>query len=340
MASINPTAADGVDNILRFGKYYQTIVAMEPDMVDDKKVLHPEETSFIRRIATYDDSTAAAACRGRLDLRLDYYYAVKHQITSFQRVWDAILEEKRRYDAAGWLGRSRSFMDSFQLCSYLIPQRVSIGFFGPCETSFDNIPVLNYPASYQSQASTVVNSPTRYTEYKRPVQDRGLEERFLSEEEEYLEALALSPIDSNESFEDVEPHGGVDIISISSDEDDSDSEYSDSGDSNESNKLQFPLELDDGNALNSSLEPDPYHSKQDLTDALWERLFSDLPNTQHAYEEIRRDESIDGRLLVPRVEQPPALELEDMPKKRKLVVGDNSGREYEKHNRGKRQRAV
>ncbi len=83
---------------------------MEPDIAFDRRLLRPEEASFIRTTAAYDDSSAAIACQKRLDLELDYYYAVKHQITSIQRVWDSILDEKRCYDAVGWLKKSRGFM--------------------------------------------------------------------------------------------------------------------------------------------------------------------------------------------------------------------------------------
>jgi hypothetical protein len=345
MASINLTDVNSINNILRFGRYYQTLVAMEPDVVfDGGSVLYRAEASFIERIANHDESTAARTCRERLDLPLDYYYAVKHQITSFQRVWDAILEEKRRYDAVGWLGGSRNFMDCFQLCSYLIPQRVSIGFLGPCDTSFDNTPVLNHPASYQSGASTVVNSPARYAEYERPIPDRDHGERFLSDEEECPETLALSSTDSDESFEDVEQDGEPEIISISSDENDSDSEYSDGSDGsnesdgsddNENEELQFPLELDGGNAPNSGLgEPGLFQSGGDVDDAMWERLFSSLPDTQQPYEETARDGNVGEQPSIPRVGQPVSRELESVPKKRKTVHDSNI------RVRGKRQRTV
>lgn len=336
MASTNLTDENAVNNILTFGRYYQTMVAMEPDVVfDDRSVLHPEEASFIQRIAIYDDSTAARTCRKRLDLPLDYYYAVKHQITSFQRVWDAVLEEKRRYDAVGWLGGSRNFMDCFQLCSYLVPQRVSIGFLGPRDPNFENAS-MNHPACYQSGASTVVNSPTRYAEYETSIPDRDHGERFLSDEEEYLDALALSPTDSDESFEDIDQDGRPEIISLSSDEDDSGSEYSDGSDgsdgsTDDNRQLQYRLELDGGNVPNSGPgEAGPIQSEGDLADALWERLFGNLPDTQHPSEKAQGDESVGEQHRVPKLGRPLSRELEDVPKKRKTVHDSDA--------RGKRQR--
>ncbi len=339
MAPFNLTDANGINNIFTFGRYYQTMVAqMEPDVVfDDRSVLHFAEASFIERIALHDEATAARTCRERLDLPLDYYYAVKHQITSFQRVWDAVLEEKRRYDAVGWLGGSRNFMDCFQVCSYLIPQRVSIGFFGPCDTSIDNTPMPNHPTAYQSGASTVVNSPTRYAEYERSIPDRDHGERFLSDEEEYPETLALSPTDSDESFEDVEQDGEPEIISISSDENDSDGEYSDGSDgsdgsdNNENKELQFPLELDGGNVPDSGIG-EPGQFQGDLDDAMWERLFRSLPDTQQLHEETQRIESVREQPSVPRVGKSLSRGLEDVPKKRKAVHPSNT--------RGKRQRTA
>ncbi|KAI8626619.1 hypothetical protein F5Y19DRAFT_446353 [Xylariaceae sp. FL1651] len=328
MASTNLTATNGVDGILMFGRYYQSIVAIEPGIVNNGKLLHPEEASFIRGIAACDDPTAVAACRQRLDVGLDYYYDVKHQITSFLRVWDAILDEKRRYDAVGWPKRNRSFMDSFQVCSYLIPQRVSIGFLPPyvdvpqLDMGLDNVPVLSRPTSYHSETSTAVNSPVNWAEYERSIQDG---ERLLSDEEEYLEVFALSPTASNDSFEDVNVQdGGAEIISISSDDDGSDSD--DSDDSDESEKLPFHLEINDRNIPSSSFgEPDPYRSK-DLDDALWEKLLSCPPEAQQSHgEEAQCDENVGKRPPVSNWGKPLGLDLEIVtPKKRKSMAAHGS----------------
>jgi len=210
---------------------------MEPYMVYDQRLLHPDEASFIRETAAYDDSSAAVAFQERLDLGIDYYYAVKHQITSIQRVWDAIIDEKCYYDVVGWFERSRGFIDSFRLCSYLIPQRVSIGFLGLCEgilqPSFDYIPGSSQPAPYHSESSTAVNTPIDSVEYEEPIGG----ERYLSNEEEYLEAFALSPTLFNSNFEDAD-NGRVEIISILSDDDDDNT-------SEENDNLLFLFEFDD-----------------------------------------------------------------------------------------------
>ncbi|KAJ0103768.1 uncharacterized protein J7T55_001224 [Diaporthe amygdali] len=206
MASINFAAGSNVNDILMFGRYCQRILAMEPGSVYGMKPLKPEEAASISGTAAYDDSTAAVVCKERLDLGLDYYYAVKQQIMSLLRVWDAILDEKRRYDTVGWLERSRTFMDSFQLCSYLIPQRVSIGFLGPDVGApqlgpQNTIPASSSQASYYSTTSTIVNTPTDWADYENSMYDSGYGGGSPSGTEEYPEGLAISPTASNDSFE-------------------------------------------------------------------------------------------------------------------------------------------
>ncbi|KAI1291681.1 hypothetical protein F5Y03DRAFT_403153 [Xylaria venustula] len=307
MASINLTAANGVDNIIKFGKYYQTIVTMKPNVVNNRKLLHPNEASFIRGTAAYDNSTAIVSCQKKLDLRLNYYYNVKHQITSFLRV-----------------------------CSYLIPKRVSIGFLGPyvgipqLDTGFDNIPVLSRLASYHSETSTAVNSSVHWAEYERSIQDG--DHRPLSDEKEYLKVLALSPTVSNDSFENVNiQNSGAEIISISSDNDGGDSEYSD-----ESEKLQFPFEPDGKNVPNSSFrKPDPYRSKN-LNDALWEKLLSGLPEAQRPHrEEAQCDKNIGKRPPVSNELKLLSLKLENITsKKRKFIAAHSSdNHKYKKETR-------
>jgi len=261
----------------------------------DRKLLHPEEISFIREVAACDNSTAAMACQERLNLGIDYYYAVKHQITSVLRLWDAVLDEKRRYDALGQFKRSRNFMDSFQLCSYLIPQRASIGFLGPyadiLNTNFDSMPTLmSYqPAPYHTETSTIFDESEATAvdpaEYEKSVQDGG-----LLHEEEHPE-LALSTTSSNDNFEQT----GIEdeIISISSDGDsDIDSGYSDD------EELQLPLELEDvvigdgaGNGNNwlstqtDFREPQAYELGGLTQDsAAWERFLSRLSETEQPYQ--------------------------------------------------------
>lgn len=292
MASTNPTSY-GTDDILMFGSYYQTIVAMDSDL-HGRKLLHPEEISFIREITAYDNSTAAMACQERLNLEIDYYYAVKHQITSVLRLWDAVLDEKRRYDALGRFQRSRHFLDSFQLCSYIIPQRVSIGFLGPyadilVDTNFDSMAALVscQPAPYYTEPSTIFDGSDATA--VDPAEDGG--SAMLHEEEQ--PELALSINSSDDNFEQT----GIqdEIISLYSDRDsDIDSGYS--GDE----ELQFPLELEDvvvadgaGQGSNSNwhstrtdFRETQAHELSGLTQdsPAWERFLSCLSKIEQPYQ--------------------------------------------------------
>lgn len=260
------------------------------------------------------------ACQERLDLGIDYYYAVKRQITSIQRVWDAILEEKRHYDSVGWLDRSRSFMDSFQLCSYLIPQRVSIGFI-------DNTPTLSRTASYDSQASTVFYTPEDQedSDFIQPSgsdesgsEESGSEESDSDEEsgpdeDEDINVLALSPWTSDVSFEDVDvDNGRAEIISISSGEGDTDgSNYSD-----DSGESQFPVEIGSADPLKSVLGGAESHRSKDMDDPLWERLLGLLPKAQQpGQEEAKSSGNVRKRALG----ESSILDSEgEVPKKRRL----------------------
>ncbi|KAK4107012.1 hypothetical protein N656DRAFT_849760 [Canariomyces notabilis] len=343
MASINFTSMNGTNDILMFGGYHQTIVALESDVlqnpVDNRSLLHPEEVSYIRKTAAYDDSSAAVACQEALNLRLDYYYGVRHQIRSILRVWDAVLDEKRLYDAGGWLSRSRSFMDSFRLCSYLIPQRVNIGLVGSyldipaLDTSLDNIPVSVgcRSATYHAETSTVDGSEETAVdpgEYDKSIQYGEPEELPLSDEEEYTEALARSPTISDEGSEDVDvQHRRVEIISIPSDDSgnssdsDSDSEYSNSSDKTE--ELQFPLDLENAGSADSGLGKSQTYRQSDL-DAECKRFFDGLP--RQPYQEAasldenlakRPDSSISkGGALQPRGNQ-------SVPKRKFFVISDS-----------------
>ncbi|KAI1207650.1 uncharacterized protein F4807DRAFT_469160 [Annulohypoxylon truncatum] len=347
MASINFTAPNSVDDILMFGRYYQTIVAMEPDLVDDRRLLREEEASFIRETAACDDLTAVATCQERLNLGLDYYYAVKHQITSFLRVWDGIIDQKRRYDAAGWFERSRGFIDSFQFCSYLIPQRVSIGFLGPYvgvprfNKGFSDGNTLGRPFSYHSATPTVVNSPLRWTE---SIQHGNFREQALSDKE-YPDALALSPTVCNDDFEDVDVYGGSGTISISSDDDSSDddidySQYSDESD--KSKALQFPSELTGRNLSSRGFEGPSTYQPKALEDTLREKLLNNLSKTKQPYETLQRDDDVGKRPPASGEGKRPSRTLEDVQKKRKFfAVQEGNEHEYEGITKGdKRPRAA
>ncbi|KAH8744265.1 hypothetical protein F5883DRAFT_662052 [Diaporthe sp. PMI_573] len=281
---------NSASNIAMFGNYYRAILSAETDvrrdLPDGSRLLRPDEISFMRGHATYDNSALAAACQERLNLGTEYYYAVKHQITSMSRLWDAVIDEKRRYDTVGWHVESRDFMDGFLLCSHMIPQRVNIGFLGPfvgvpgLDACCENIPVTRSCAavSYRPRSPSAVNGNgdagliNDLTNYEDVVQGCSPGPLRLREAdwEDGPEALALSPNFSDDSTLIDDAQGGeIEVISISSDESDgNDGEYSDYSD-----ELQFQLELDAQRAL-------PREGAED-TDSDSESQGEDVPNDDH-----------------------------------------------------------
>lgn len=346
MASIDFAAGSNVNDMLMFGSYCQTISAMGTGSADGMKPLSPEETAYITGTAAYDNPTAAIVCRQRLDLGIDYYYAVKQQIRSLLRVWDAVLDEKHRYDTVGWLERSRSFMDSFQLCSYLIPQRVSIGSFGPIlgapqpDTSAHDIHTgLSPRTSFYSETSTIINTPTDWAEYENPMHDSGYGDRTSSDGDGDPEDLAISPTLSYISFEDDEFQDlGAAIISVTSnegasDEGASDSEYSyhssDSDDSDQSEVPRSPLGLNGGSIPKASFGDPGSYQLSNSEDTRMGRLPNNLHKAQEpvARKEKRQcDENAAKRWPLSNKRKARSLDLEDLKaKKRQAAVHGSDG---------------
>lgn len=334
MASVDFAAGSNVNDILMFGRYCQTILAMETGSIDGMKPLSPEEAAYISGTVAYDDSTAAIVCKERLDLGVDYYYAVKQQITSLLRVWDAVLDEKRRYDTVGWLERTRTFMDAFQLCSYLIPKRASIGLFRP-EMGFpqvgpnNSIPALSPEHSYYSATSTIVNTPIDQAGYENFAYDSGYEERISPENEGYPESLAISPT----VYESLENggfgEGGAGLVSLSSDDDASGSEYSYHSDSDDSDQSEGPdpaPKLQSSSGLKAGLRDPGLCRLDDSEYAPWERLLNNpnnLPEARQPYQyqqEMQRDENVGNRRPVSNKRKARSLDLDDLPPKRGKVL--------------------
>jgi hypothetical protein len=336
MASVDFAAGSNVNDILMFGRYCQAMLAMEPGSIDGTKPLSPEEAAYISGTAAYDDSTVAMVCRERLDLGIDYYYAVKQQITSLLRAWDAVLDEKRRYDTVGWLERSRTFMDSFQLCSYLIPQRVSLGFFGPVRAPYlephSTIPALSPQPSYYSATSTIVNSPTDWADYESSMYDSGYGEGSPAVNDEYPESLAISPTVSNDSFEHGDfGGGGAGVVMISSDNGASESEYSyqssDSDDSEQSEVPNLPNKFKSRSGPKAGSRDTGLYRPDGSKDARWESLLNDPPRARQPYqEEIQRDEDFGKRRPVSNKRKARSLDLEELaPRKKQALAGHRSG---------------
>lgn len=336
MASFDFAAGSNVNDILMFGRYCQMILAMEPRSIDGMKPLSPEEAAYISGTAAYDDSTAAMVCKERLDLGIDYYYAVKQQITSLLRAWDAVLDEKRRYDTVGWLERSRTFMDSFQLCSYLIPQRASIGFFGPDmvvpQSGPNNpVPAFSPQPSYYSATSTIVNTPTDWAEFENSMYDSD-GEGSPSVDDEYPESLAISSTVSAENFENDDfGGGGAGVVSISSDDDGSESEYSyqssDSGDSDHGEVTDFPNVLNTGSIPKAGSRNRDTYRGDDWEGAAQKRLLNNSNRGQGPCQEIIQcDKKVGKPQPVSKKRKARSLDLDEVkPRKKQVVAVHGSG---------------
>ncbi len=107
-----------------FGNYYQTLFSgkrdTKMDLFDHSRFLYPDEVFFIHQYIIYNDSNLGIAYWERLNLGIEYYYTIRQQITSILGLWNAIIDEKRRYDIVDWYMESRDFIDGFLLCLYII----------------------------------------------------------------------------------------------------------------------------------------------------------------------------------------------------------------------------
>lgn len=207
------TVSNSADDILLFGQYYQTIASIAPQVVGHGMHLSAEESSLIHEIVAHDENATAVACAKRLDLGIDYYYTIKHRINSLVRVWDAIIEQKLCYDAAGWPPKTREFINSFQLCFELISRRVSVGLVG-CSGA------ISCPEGHTSDSSKkkVVNSPG----WTQP-DIRGLGHQTHTNLGYCPGGLVVSPPSS--SLGEVSPSENTDIIPIIGGDDSSFSAY-------------------------------------------------------------------------------------------------------------------
>lgn len=128
----SPTSDDTHDTILRFGQYYRRRYSVETNTIcpipPAEKILDAHDLAYYHRIL--HDHDISKAFDNYLDLDAEFYCGVRDQIESLLRAWDAILEEKLRYDEEGWPPMDREFMESFVLCLYMIPKQVRIGYLG------------------------------------------------------------------------------------------------------------------------------------------------------------------------------------------------------------------
>jgi hypothetical protein len=133
MASTIPYTMVSAYDVVLFGNHCKRRYSFETgrELPEHQKILRPEEICIIRERAFNSDLQVAAAFFAKLNLRIDFYTEVRTQLLSLLRAWDAIYDEKSRYDMGGWQVRDRDFMESFLLGLKIIPERTGIGFLGP-----------------------------------------------------------------------------------------------------------------------------------------------------------------------------------------------------------------
>ncbi|KAI3326503.1 hypothetical protein HD806DRAFT_551733 [Xylariaceae sp. AK1471] len=128
MASTN--LSNVYDTILKFGDYYRRRYSLETNPTRSTcATLSAQDIAYYEQIIHCRD--LPKAFEDQLDLDLGFYHGVRDQIASISRVWDAVLEEKARYDAEGWPSMDRQFMESFLLCLQIIPAQIKTGYLGP-----------------------------------------------------------------------------------------------------------------------------------------------------------------------------------------------------------------
>ncbi|TPX07311.1 uncharacterized protein E0L32_010808 [Thyridium curvatum] len=96
----------------------------------NKNSLSAEELKFMKMQAVHSPSEIMAACQAKLDLGLEYFYAIQQQLLSAQRAWSAVITEKKRYDAIGWQTGSVDFARALHTCLYTIPDTARCGELG------------------------------------------------------------------------------------------------------------------------------------------------------------------------------------------------------------------
>ena len=120
------------ETIVRFGDYYRRRYSIEtgagrPVTATDT-LFDTHDVAYFDRILHQHD--ISRIFQNQLDLDAEFYYGVKDQIESLLGAWNAVLQEKLRYDMEGWPSMDRQFMESFVLCTYMIPKQVRIGYLG------------------------------------------------------------------------------------------------------------------------------------------------------------------------------------------------------------------
>jgi|SRR6187551_875994 len=88
-------------DLLHFGDHCRRTYAAEANslwLLGERRVLRPEEMPVLRERSMRSDSDIAAVCRLKLAIHEDFFTGVRMRLASLQRVWEAVIEEKARYE--------------------------------------------------------------------------------------------------------------------------------------------------------------------------------------------------------------------------------------------------
>ena len=115
--------------ILEYSRHYSGIYSNgSPSRTG---LLSTEEMELMEKQAHSSISDMVADCQTKLNLGLEYFYAVQQQLISTQQAWTAIIAEKERYDAVGWQAGTADFTRALHTCLHVIPKRSNMGLLGP-----------------------------------------------------------------------------------------------------------------------------------------------------------------------------------------------------------------
>ncbi|KAK3377443.1 hypothetical protein B0H63DRAFT_451329 [Podospora didyma] len=115
--------------ILEYSKHYSNVYSNE--LPSRTGLLSAEEKEFMEKQANSSISDMVAACQAKLNLGLEYFYAVQQQLMSTQQAWAAIIAEKERYNTVGWQAGTADFTRALHTCLYMVPKRSNMGLLGP-----------------------------------------------------------------------------------------------------------------------------------------------------------------------------------------------------------------
>lgn len=152
MSSI--TSAE-MKRLARFWRYRHDLETSE---VIERHILTAEDIQYLNNpLFQLKDSNLSNAARSFLGRDRIYLENVQQQLQSMLRVWNLIVEQKKRHDNLQGLTFSATIMKAwrlFILCGHFIPSRASIAPLSPSQ-----VPQTLQPPR-ATQQSTIASAPT------------------------------------------------------------------------------------------------------------------------------------------------------------------------------------